>query len=201
MYEKVIKRLLDIFISGLALILLSWLFLIIAIVIYADDPGPVFFTQKRVGKDKRHFRLHKFRTMFTSTPKDVPTHLLDNPNQYITKVGAFLRQFSIDELPQVWDIFIGKMSIIGPRPALWNQADLIAERDKYGANDIVPGLTGLAQVNGRDALAIPVKARFDGEYTKCLKKGGWTAFAMDMKCFFLTIKVVISRAGFMEGRK
>ena len=201
MYEKVIKRLLDIFISGLALILLSWLFLIIAIVIYVDDPGPVFFTQKRVGKDKQYFQLHKFRTMFTSTPKDVPTHLLDNPDQYITKAGAFLRQFSIDELPQVWDIFIEKMSIIGPIPALWNQADLIAERDKYGANDIVPGLTGLAQVNGRDALAIPIKARFDGEYTRCLKIGGLTAFAMDLKCFFLTIKVVISRAGFMEGRK
>lgn len=200
MYEKYIKRLLDILISGLALVLLSWVFLLLAILVYADNPGPIFFTQKRVGKNKEYFQLHKFRTMFTHTPKDVPTHLLENPNQYITRVGAILRQFSIDELPQIWDIFIGKMSIIGPRPALWNQEDLIAERDKYGANDVVPGLTGLAQVNGRDALAIPVKARFDGEYTKALKRGGFTAFAMDMKCFFLTIKVVLSRAGYSEGK-
>ena len=193
MYEKVIKRLLDIFISGLALILLSWLFLIIAIVIYVDDPGPVFFTQKRVGKDKQYFRLHKFRTMFTSTPKDVPTHLLDNPDQYITKAGKFIRAHSLDEFPQIWDIFIGNMSVIGPRPALWNQDLLTAERDKWKANDIKPGLTGWAQINGRDELEIPVKAKLDGEYKAQLR------LKMDIRCFLGSLHVFGKDESVVEG--
>ena len=150
----------------------------IAIAVYVDDPGPIFFKQKRVGKGKTFFPLHKFRSMKMSTPHDMPTHMLKNPEQYITKVGGFLRKSSLDELPQIWDIFIGNMSIIGPRPALWNQDDLIAERDKYGANDIMPGLTGWAQINGRDELEIPVKAKFDGEYTAILHEGGLKAFLL-----------------------
>ena len=184
----------------MALILLSWLFLILAVIVYFDDPGPVFFTQKRVGIHKSHFLLHKFRSMKMATPHDVPTHLLEDPDQYITRTGRFLRKSSLDELPQIWDIFIGKMSVIGPRPALWNQFDLIAERDKYGANDIRPGLTGWAQVNGRDELPIPVKAQYDGEYTASLKHGGFGAFAMDVKCFFFTIERVITKKGIVEGK-
>jgi O-antigen biosynthesis protein WbqP len=199
-YQRVVKRIFDVVLSGLALILLSWLFLILAIVVYADDPGPVFFSQKRVGIHKTHFQLHKFRSMKMATPHDVPTHLLENPDQYITKVGRFLRKSSLDELPQIWDILTGKMSIVGPRPALWNQDDLIAERDKYGANDIKPGLTGWAQINGRDELEIPKKAKFDGDYTKCLKSGGIEAFLMDIKCFFLTIKKVLGKEGIVEGK-
>ena len=199
-YQKVIKRILDIVLAGLALILLSWLFLLLAIVVYVDDPGPVFFTQKRVGIHKTHFQLHKFRSMKMSTPHDVPTHLLENPDQYITRIGHFLRKSSLDELPQIWDIFTGKMSIVGPRPALWNQFDLIAERDKYGANDIRPGLTGWAQINGRDELEIPEKARFDGEYAKAMIRGGLKALGMDAKCFFLTIQRVISKEGVVEGK-
>ena len=168
MYKKFFKRLIDIVLSLLGLILLSWLFLIIAIAIYIDDPGPILFKQKRIGIYKTTFNLHKFRSMKMSTPHDTPTHLLDNPEQYITKVGKFLRKSSLDELPQIWDIFVGNMSIIGPRPALWNQYDLLKERDKYGANDIKPGLTGWAQINGRDELEIPVKARLDGEYASTL---------------------------------
>lgn len=199
LYQRVIKRILDIVLSGAALILLSWLFLLLAIVVYVDDPGPVFFSQKRVGIHKTHFQLHKFRSMKMSTPHDVPTHLLENPDAYITKVGRFLRKSSLDELPQIWDIFTGKMSIVGPRPALWNQFDLIEERDKYGANDIRPGLTGWAQINGRDELAIPEKARFDGEYTSVMKTGGTKAFALDIKCFIRTIFSVVKSEGVVEG--
>lgn len=193
MYAKVIKRSFDIVLSFLALIVLSWLYLILIIAIKIDDPGSAFFKQKRVGIHKTFFKLHKFRSMRMSTPRDTPTHQLENPDQYITKVGKFLRKTSLDELPQIWDIFIGKMSIIGPRPALWNQDDLIAERDKYGANDVKPGLTGWAQINGRDAIEIPVKAKLDGEYVEKL------SFAFDIKCFFGSIVSVFKREGVVEG--
>lgn len=199
MYKIFFKRLLDIVLSFCALLVLSWLYLIIIIAIKIDDPGPAFFTQKRVGIHKSYFKLHKFRSMKMSTPHDIPTHQLDNPDQYITKVGRFLRKSSFDELPQIWDIFVGKMSIIGPRPALWNQDDLVAERDKYGANDVKPGLTGWAQINGRDELEIPVKAKLDGEYTEKLNKGGFTAFGFDLKCFFGSIISVFKSDGVVEG--
>lgn len=199
MYEKGIKRLLDLLLSLLGIIVLSWLFVLIALAIYIDDPGPVIFTQKRVGIHKSHFMLHKFRSMKMSTPHDVPTHLLREPEQHFTRVGRFLRKYSLDELPQFWDIFIGKLSIVGPRPALWNQFDLVAERDKYGANDVRPGLTGLAQIHGRDELEIPEKARMDGEYTAVLKAGGWKALAMDVKCFWGTILPVLRHDGVVEG--
>ena len=192
-YERVIKRCFDVFCSFCALVLLSplYLFLILAVVI--DDPGPVFFVQKRVGKNKRYFTLHKFRSMKMSTPHDVPTHMLKNPEQYITRVGRVLRKLSLDELPQVWDIFIGNMSIVGPRPALWNQDVLTACRDLYGANDITPGLTGWAQVNGRDEVEIEEKARLDGEYVRNL------GFKMDVTCFFMTIGNVLRHKGVVEG--
>lgn len=199
MYEKIVKRIIDIILSLLGLILLSWFYLLVIIVIKIDDPGPAFFVQKRVGKGKTFFELHKFRSMKMSTPHDTPTHLLENPEQYITRIGRFLRKSSIDELPQIWDIFIGKMSIIGPRPALWNQADLIAERDKYGANDVRPGLTGWAQINGRDELEIDYKAKLDGEYVEKLRKGGFVGFAMDCQCFWGTIKSVLKHDGVVEG--
>ncbi|MFU0799108.1 MAG: putative sugar transferase EpsL [Xylanivirga thermophila] len=187
------KRLIDIVFSFLALIILSPVFLILIIAIKVDSKGPVLFKQKRVGIHKRHFNILKFRTMRIDTPKDCPTHLLENPDQWITKVGKFLRKTSLDELPQIWNIFVGQMSIIGPRPALWNQYDLIDERDKYGANDIRPGLTGWAQINGRDELPIEVKAKLDGEYVK--KMG----FKMDIKCFFGTIVSVLKHDGVVEG--
>lgn len=199
MYEKIIKRGIDIVLSFIGLILLSWLYIIITVAIFIDDPGQIFFTQKRIGKGKVLFNLHKFRSMKTSTPHDTPTHLLQNPDQYITRIGRFLRKSSLDELPQIWDIFIGKMSIIGPRPALWNQYDLIGERDRYGANDVRPGLTGYAQINGRDNLEIEEKARLDGEYTKILKHGGWKAFVFDINCFFGTVFSVIKGDGVVEG--
>ena len=199
MYERYVKRAIDLILSAAAMILLSWLYLLLGIIIKLDDPGPVFFSQKRVGKGKRYFRLHKFRSMKMSTPHDMPTHLLENPEQYITRVGRFLRKSSLDEIPQVWDIFVGHMSIIGPRPALWNQEDLIAERDKYGANDVRPGLTGWAQINGRDELEIPVKARLDGDYVKILRQGGLKAFAMDCRCFLGTIFSVLRSEGVVEG--
>ncbi|MBQ4417205.1 MAG: sugar transferase [Butyrivibrio sp.] len=199
MYERFWKRLLDLILSAAGLVLLSWLFLLIAIAVFLDDPGPVLFTQKRIGIGKSYFRLHKFRSMKMRTPHDIPTHLLENPEQYITRVGKFLRKSSLDELPQIWDIFTGHMSVIGPRPALWNQDDLIAERDKYGANDVRPGLTGWAQVNGRDELEIPVKAKLDGEYVKALKKGGLRAFAFDCKCFAKTLSSVAGGQGVVEG--
>lgn len=199
LYDGCLKRLMDILISFMGLVILSPVYLIIAIAIKIDDPGPVFFTQKRVGKNKQYFKLHKFRSMKMATPHDVPTHMLENPEQYITKVGGFVRRHSLDELPQVWDIFIGNMSIIGPRPALWNQDVLTSERDKWGANDIKPGLTGWAQINGRDELEIPVKAQLDGEYAAKLKKGGFGAFAFDVKCFFGTIFSVLRSDGVVEG--
>lgn len=193
MYKNFFKRLIDLILSFLAIIILALPMLIIAIIIKIDDPGPVFFKQKRVGKNKTHFYLLKYRSMKMSTPHDTPTHLLENPEQYITKVGRFLRKSSLDELPQIYNIFVGKMSIIGPRPALWNQDDLIAERDKYGANDIKPGITGWAQINGRDELEIDVKAKLDGEYVQKL------GFFFDCKCFFGTIVSVLKSDGVVEG--
>ena len=193
MYDKVFKRLIDILLSGIGIVVLSPVYLIVTLAIKIDDPGPVFFRQKRVGIHKTHFNILKFRTMKMDTPKDTPTHLLENPQQYITKVGGILRKTSLDELPQIFQIFTGDMSIIGPRPALWNQYDLIEERDKYGANDVRPGLTGWAQINGRDELPIDVKARFDGEYVE--KR----SFLFDCKCFFGTIVSVLKHDGVGEG--
>lgn len=193
MYQKFGKRFLDIVLSGCGIVVLAPVYLILAAAIKIDDPGPVFFRQKRVGIHKTHFQILKFRTMKMCTPKDTPTHLLENPQQYITRVGGVLRKLSLDELPQIFQIFTGEMSIIGPRPALWNQFDLIEERDKYGANDVRPGLTGWAQINGRDELPIDVKARFDGEYVQNL------SFAFDCKCFFGTIASVLRSDGVVEG--
>lgn len=192
-YEKFVKRFFDITLSFGGLVILSPVFLALFIAIKVDDPGPVLFTQKRVGKNKRYFKLHKFRSMKMCTPHDVPTHMLENPEQYITKVGKFIRAHSLDELPQIWDIFIGNMSVVGPRPALWNQDLLTAERDRYGANDVRPGLTGLAQINGRDELEIPDKAKLDGEYVS--KMG----FKMDWKCFFGSVHVVGKDDTVVEG--
>ncbi len=188
-----IKHIIDFILSFLALLILWPFLLLIALLIKLDSKGPVLFRQKRVGKGKTYFNMLKFRTMRIDTPKDMPTHMLENPEVYITSVGKLLRKTSLDELPQIWNIFVGHMSIIGPRPALWNQEDLIAERDKYGANDIKPGLTGWAQINGRDELPIEVKANLDGEYVKNL------SFMMDVKCFFLTIISVIKSDGVIEG--
>jgi len=188
-----IKRLTDIVLSLLGLILLSPLFLVLIIAIKLDSKGPVLFKQKRVGIHKSHFHILKFRTMRIDTPKDTPTHLLDNPDQWITRVGKFLRKSSLDELPQIINILKGEMSIIGPRPALWNQYDLIEERDKYGANDVPVGLTGWAQINGRDELPIEVKAKLDGEYAKKI------GFKMDVKCFFGTLISVLRHDGVVEG--
>ena len=193
-YETVIKRLLDFVLSFGGLVALSPVYLFLIISIYIGDPGPIFFKQKRVGKNKQYFQLHKFRSMKMSTPHDVPTHMLSNPEQYITKVGKFMRAHSLDELPQIWDIFIGNMSVIGPRPALWNQDLLTAERDKYGANDVKPGLTGLAQINGRDELEIPDKARLDGVYVEKL------SFKMDVQCFFGSVHVFKEDDTIVEGK-
>ena len=197
MYKRVVKRLLDLVLSTMGIIVLAIPMLILVIAIKLDSKGPVLFKQKRVGIHKTHFNILKFRTMRIDTPKDVPTHLLENPQQWITKVGGFLRKTSLDELPQIFNIFTGQMSIIGPRPALWNQYDLLEERDKYGANDIKPGLTGWAQINGRDELEIPVKAKLDGEYAASLnqRKG----FQMDVKCFLGTITSVLKSEGVVEG--
>lgn len=192
-YEKIIKRILDLILSFGALVVLSPVFAILALWIVKDDPGPVLFTQKRTGKDKQYFKLHKFRSMKLSTPHNVPTHMLENPEQYITKSGKFIRAHSLDELPQIWDIFMGNMSVIGPRPGLWNQDLLTAERDKYMANDIKPGLTGWAQINGRDELEIPVKARYDGEYAKNL------GLKMDIKCFLGSLHVFGKDESVVEG--
>ena len=198
-YEKYVKRAIDVVLSLVGVVLLSPLWLVIIIVMEIDDPGPIVFSQKRIGQNKRYFKLHKFRSMKSSTPHDVPTHMLENPEQYITRAGRFMRKHSIDELVQVVDILVGSMSIIGPRPALWNQDVLVAERDKYGANDIKPGLTGWAQINGRDELEIPVKAKLDGEYAAKLNKGGFGAFAFDCRCFFGTIFSVLRGEGVVEG--
>lgn len=190
---KTIKIVLDRLLALLGLILLSPLFLVLIIAIKVDSRGPVLFKQKRVGIHKEHFNILKFRTMRIDTPKDTPTHLLENPAQYITRVGGFLRKTSLDELPQIINILKGDMAVVGPRPALWNQYDLIAERDKYGANNILPGLTGWAQINGRDELPIDVKAKLDGEYVQ--KMGFW----MDLKCIFGTVVSVAKQDGVVEG--
>lgn len=193
MYRNGLKRVLDFILSLIGLVVLSPVLLIIALIIKMTSPGPVFFKQKRVGKNKTYFNILKFRTMRTDTPKDTPTHLLANPEQYITSIGKILRKTSLDELPQIINILKGDMSIIGPRPALWNQYDLIEERDKYGANDILPGLTGWAQINGRDELEIDVKAKLDGEYVERM------SFLFDCKCFFGTITSVLKHEGVVEG--
>lgn len=203
MYKHFFKRLIDILLSGIGIVVLTPVWIILAIAIKIDDPGPVFFKQRRIAKDKngeiQYFNILKYRSMKTSTPKDTPTHLLENPEQYITKVGKVLRKTSLDELPQIFNIFSGKMSIIGPRPALWNQEDLYAERAKYGANSVTPGLTGWAQINGRDELEIDIKAKLDGEYTAALNAGKFKGFIMDCRCFFGTIKSVLKSDGVVEG--
>lgn len=199
MYRHFFKRLIDIVLSFIGIVVLALPMLVFAFIIKAEDPGPVFFRQKRIGIHKTQFSLLKFRSMKISTPHDMPTHMLENPEQYILRCGRWMRKMSIDELPQIFNIFTGKMSIIGPRPALWNQDDLIAERDKYGANDVKPGLTGWAQINGRDELEIPVKAKLDGEYVAALNAGHGKGFAMDCKCFFGTIKSVLRHDGVVEG--
>lgn len=195
MYQKFWKRLFDCILSAMAIVLLSPVLFAIAIWIKADSKGPVFFRQKRVGKDKNYFQILKFRTMYVDTPADMPTHLLQNADAMITRSGRFLRRSSLDELPQLFNIFLGQMSIVGPRPALWNQEDLIAERDKYGANALVPGLTGWAQVNGRDELPIDVKARYDGEYVQMI--GLWA----DIRILFATVFGVLKADGIVEGQQ
>ena len=199
MYRCFFKRLFDLFLSFLGIIILALPMLILAIAIKCDSKGPVFFKQKRVGKNKKIFKILKFRTMRTDTPPNAPTHELSDPKKWITKVGGFLRKTSLDEIPQIFNIFAGQMSIIGPRPALYNQDDLVEERDKYGANDVRPGLTGWAQINGRDELEIPVKAKLDGEYVEKLKAGKFKGFAMDWKCFWGTVFSVLKSEGVVEG--
>ena len=193
MYKDRVKRGIDFLLSLAGIIILSPIFLILCLTIKVDSKGPIIFKQKRVGKDKSHFNIYKFRTMKVDTPKEMPTHLLENPDFFITKVGKFLRKTSLDELPQLFNILKGDMAVIGPRPALWNQYDLIEERDKYGANDIRPGLTGLAQISGRDELEIQEKAKLDGYYTEHI------SFGMDVKCFFGTITSVFKSDGVVEG--
>lgn len=192
-YDKYVKRLIDKVLSFAGLVVLAPVYVGISLAIVIDDPGPVIFTQKRVGKDKEYFKLHKFRSMKMSTPHDVPTHMLNNPDDYITRVGKFIRSHSLDELPQIWDIFIGNMSVVGPRPALWNQDLLTAERDKYRANSIRPGLTGWAQINGRDELGISSKAKMDGEYLENL------SLKLDIKCFLGSLHVFAKDDTVVEG--
>lgn len=203
MYKFFVKRLFDIVLSALGIVMMALPMLIVAIAIKIDDPGPVLFMQRRVGQKKngqiRYFMIWKFRSMKMCTPHDVPTHLLENPEWYITRVGRFIRKTSIDELPQIVQVFLGQLSIVGPRPALWSQYDLIEEREKYGANDVRPGITGWAQVNGRDELEIPVKAKFDGEYTAALNGGFLRGFFMDVRCFYRTIGSVLRSEGVIEG--
>ena len=193
MYQRFVKRFIDIVLSLVGLVVLAIPMLVFALIVKLDSPGPVLFWQKRVGIHKKTFMMPKFRTMYTDTPANMPTHLLSDPQKWITRSGAWFRKLSIDELPQILCIFTGKMSIIGPRPALWNQDDLITERDKYGANDVRPGLTGWAQINGRDELEIPVKARLDGEYVQNL------SFLFDCRSFFGTIFKVLRHDGVVEG--
>ena len=199
MYKHVIKRLLDIVLSMSGIIVLAIPMAFFACIIKIEDRGPAIFKQKRVGINKTFFNVYKFRSMKMTTPHDVPTHLLHTPDQYILRCGRWMRKMSIDELPQLFNILKGDMSIIGPRPALWNQDDLISERDKYGANDVKPGLTGWAQINGRDELEIPVKAALDGEYVAALDAGHGEGFAMDCKCFWGTVKAVLQHDGVVEG--
>ncbi len=198
-YDRFWKRLFDVILSFLGIVLLSPLLVILSIAIFIDDPGPVMFTQKRIGRNKQYFKIHKFRSMKKGSPSEVPTHMLSNADLYCTKVGRFIRSTSLDELPQIWDIFIGNMSIIGPRPVLWNEDCLTAERDKYGAGEVRPGLTGWAQINGRDTLGFAEKAKLDGEYTEKLKAGGFGAFLFDCRCFIGTILPVVRREGIVEG--
>jgi len=194
MYQSM-KRGLDFLLAVFLCLILSPLFLVLVLAIKGSSKGPVFFKQKRIGLHKSHFMILKFRTMRSDTPKDVPTHLLENPESYITKIGSLMRKTSLDELPQLFNIIKGDMSFVGPRPALWNQFDLIAERDKYGANDVMPGLTGWAQINGRDELEIPVKASYDGEYVKR------QSFLFDCRCMVGTLTHLIKPDGYQEGRK
>lgn len=193
MYCKFWKRCFDFILSLTAILLFFWLFLILIVFVKITSPGPVLFRQKRVGIDKTYFSMLKFRTMRIDTPKDVPTHLLENPDRYITPIGRFLRKTSLDELPQLFNILAGDMAIVGPRPALWNQEDLIAERDRYGANGVRPGLTGWAQINGRDELEIPVKAKYDGEYVERM------SLFFDIQILFGTIRSVVVQEGVKEG--
>lgn len=193
MYQRVFKRVLDFLTALLCLIVLAVPMLLIALAVKLDSPGPVLFWQKRIGIRKTTYMMPKFRSMYTTAPAEMATHLLDDPEQWITPVGRVLRRYSLDELPQFISILKGDMSFIGPRPALWNQFDLIEERDKYGANDVIPGLSGWAQINGRDELPIPVKAAYDGEYARNV------SFAFDLKCFFGTIKKVLRHEGVVEG--
>ena len=193
MYRRYVKRILDVALATIGLIAASWLYIIIMLLILVDDPGPVFFFQKRIGKDKKYFKLIKFRSMKMSTPHDTPTHLLSNPDQYITRVGRVLRKTSLDEIPQLWNILKGDMSVIGPRPALWNQDDLVQEREKYNANTIRPGLSGWAQIHGRDELEIVDKARLDGEYVQKM------SFLFDCRCFFGTAISALRGDGVVEG--
>ena len=193
MYNNFFKRALDIVLSFIGIVFAAIPMLIVAVIIKLDSPGPVFFRQKRVGKNKKYFTIIKFRSMPITAPHDMPTHQLENPESMLSGFQRFERRMSIDELPQLFNILIGDMSIIGPRPALWNQEDLIAERDKYGANGVRPGLTGLAQISGRDEIAIPVKARLDGEYIEKM------SFGFDCKCFFRTVAAVLKHEGVVEG--
>lgn len=193
MYQRYVKRIIDILLSLNGIIVLAPVFAVLSVWVKLDSPGPVFFRQKRVGRGKTYFDILKFRTMRTDAPSDIPTHLLKNPDAYITRSGRFLRRTSLDELPQIINILMGQMSIVGPRPALWNQDDLIAERERYGANDVTPGLTGWAQVNGRDELEIAEKARLDGEYVRHI------TFKMDATCFLMTIGNVLRQKGVVEG--
>ena len=189
----IIKRIIDFILSLIAIIILSPVFLVLAIWIKMDSPGPVFFKQKRIGKNCSFFQIYKFRTMRSDTPKDTPTHMLNDPASFITRSGHFLRKTSLDELPQLINILKGEMAIIGPRPALWNQDDLADERDKYGANSVLPGLSGWAQINGRDELPIPIKAKLDGDYVQNI------SFWFDVKCIFGTITSVLRSDGVVEG--
>lgn len=193
MYNKYLKRIIDVLLSLVGLILFIPFLSLIAFCVKVDSKGPLLFTQKRIGKDKKHFYIYKFRTMYIDTPSEIPTHKLQTPDKYITRVGRILRLTSLDELPQLWNIVKGDMSIIGPRPALWNQTDLVEERDKYGANNIRPGLTGWAQINGRDELSIARKAKMDGEYVFRL------SFAFDVRCFIGTIFYIFRHEGVVEG--
>lgn len=193
MYKKYVKRIIDLIFSTVGIVILLIPMMIVSLIITIEDPGPPIFTQKRIGKNKKLFKIYKFRSMKMNTPHDVATHLLENPEQYLLKSGKIFRKLSIDEIPQIFNIFLGQMSIVGPRPALWNQYDLCEERDKYGANDAKPGLTGWAQVNGRDELLIPDKAKLDGEYVRNI------SFKMDSKCFMMTIGNVINGKGVVEG--
>ena len=198
-YERFVKPNVDSVLSFVGMIALLPVYALTAAAVYLDDPGPVLFSQKRIAKNKHYFMLHKFRTMKMDTPHDTPTHLLSNPDQYITRVGRLMRRYSIDELPQLWDCFRNRISLVGPRPALWNQADLVSERDKYGANTVNPGITGWAQINGRDELEIPVKAKLDGDYVSELKSGGIRAFLFDCRCLIGTVFCVTRGDGVVEG--